>query len=154
MDVDSAVTSISVVFGSTLLNIVLTILLLRLRFEHHERLLSLYSQCIILCRLKLLIEAFGLEFGTIDTISHFGPYGPSNENEKERAILWENLDGSTAQVAVDKSWAAQRRLPPTQEFSWDKDEAVYSLRGFDAVYNTIAFNTRHINTTYPISLAK
>ena len=95
-----------VVFGSTLLNIVLTILLLRVRSEHHERQKSLYGQCIVLCTLTLLIEAVGLEFDTVDTLSHFGPYGPSNENETERAILWENLDGSSAQVAVDKSWAA------------------------------------------------
>jgi hypothetical protein len=51
-------------------------------------------------------------------------------NETSRAILWESLDGSSAQVAVDKSWAATKALPPTQEFSWDENKAVYSLRGF------------------------
>ena len=47
-------------------------------------------------------------------------------------ILGENLDGLSAQLAVDTSWAAWKKLPPAKEFSWDKDEAVYSLRGFHA----------------------
>ena len=79
---------------------------------------------------KVLTEAVGLEFDTVNTITHLGPYGSSNENETKRAIICENLDGSSAQVAVDKSWAANKGLPPTQEFSWDKGKAVYSLRGF------------------------
>ena len=78
-------------------------------------------------------------------MSHFGPYGPSNENEVERAILWENLDGSSAQVAIDKSWAAKKRLPSTQEFSWDKDKAVYSLRGFHAQHCLVSLSSMSLS---------
>lgn len=81
---------------------------------------------------KPLTEAVGLEFDTINTMNHNDPYGSSNRNETERAIFWESLDGSSGQVAVDKSWAVQKGLPPTQEFSWDEGKAVYSLRGFHA----------------------
>jgi hypothetical protein len=56
------------------------------------------------------------------TISHRGLYGSDNKNETERAILWESLDASATQIAVDKLWAASRHLPPSQEFSWDKSK--------------------------------
>ena len=49
--------------------------------------------------------------------------------------------GSSAQVAVDKSWAAQKRLPPTEEVSWDKDKAVYSLRGFHAQHCLVSLKS-------------
>lgn len=79
---------------------------------------------------RLLTDIAGLGFDTVVPISHLGPYGMDNKNETNRAILWENLDGSSAQVAVDKSWAANKALPTSQEFTWDRNKAVYSLRGF------------------------
>lgn len=90
---------------------------------------------------SLLKDVVGLDFDTVDIISHVGLYGSSDKNETERAILWENLDGSIAQVAVDKSWAANKELPPTQEFSWDESKAVYSLRGFHGQHCLVSVKT-------------
>lgn len=123
--------SFIVILASMLLNIVLTILLLKARYEI-QRQMSPYGQWLSFRVPTLLTKAVGLTFDTVDTISHTGPCGPSNKNKTDRAILWKNLDGSSAQVAIEKSWAAQKRLPPTQGFSWDRSKAVYSLRGFHA----------------------
>jgi hypothetical protein len=76
------------------------------------------------------METARINFDTVRVMSHHGPYGPSNHNETARAILWENLDGSSGQVAMAKSWAGDNNLPETQDFAWDRSKGVYSLRGF------------------------
>ena len=120
---------------SVLLNILLCVLLLKMM--RNEK--TPYGQYLtIFCR-YFLMKVVGMKFDTVGTISYTGPYGPSNQNETERAILWENVDGSSAQIAVDKSWAANKNLPPTQEFSWDKEKAVYSLRGYHGQHCLVRF---------------
>ena len=116
--------------GSVFLNIVLAVLLLRGKAEIQAKNKWSYGQQPILRMPRMLTDVADLDFDTIGTISHLGPYGSNNRNETDRAILWENLDGSSAQIAVDKTWAADRALPPSQEFTWDQDKAVYSLRAF------------------------
>jgi hypothetical protein len=75
-----------------------------------------------------------LEFDTIHILNNRGLYGPAAENDTARAILWENLDTSTTQVAVDKSWAASKELPASRDFSWHRSKAVYSLRGYHSIH--------------------
>jgi hypothetical protein len=71
-----------------------------------------------------------MKFDTIGIMSHHGPYGSHNHNETDRAILWENLDVASAQVAIDKSWAANKDLPQTDDFVWDKRKSIFSIRGY------------------------
>ena len=125
--------------GSVILNIILAIMLLRERFESRQSQKSPYGEYLVEYWTIRLTRAADLSFDTVHEISHLGPYGPNNENETERAILWESLDGSSAQVAIDKSWAASKGLPPTPEFSWDKAKAVYSLRGFHGQHCLVSF---------------
>lgn len=85
---------------------------------------------LVFIALKILTNEAGLIYDTTNILSHHSVYGPATENETERAILWESLDGSSAQVAIDKLWAASKDLPPSPDFTWDKSKAVYSIRGF------------------------
>lgn len=122
----------SIIVTSVFLNICLAVLLLGATHGNQAQEETAYGQFTALHVGNPLTEAVGLVFDKFDTINLLSPYGPNNKNESGRAIQWETLDGSSAQVAVDKSWAANKNLPPTQEFSWNKSKSVYSLRGFHA----------------------
>ena len=80
----------------------------------------------------MLTRIANLKFEQIATINNFSPYGASNRNDTDRSILWEKLETSNAQVAVDSAWAADHALPDSQTFTWDEDKSVYSLRGIHA----------------------
>ncbi|KAM3088591.1 hypothetical protein ACMFMG_000227 [Clarireedia jacksonii] len=105
--------------GSIVFNIILVAVLVRLNLISQKRSNSLYA---------------GLEFDTISILSNRGPYGPTTENDTARSILWETLDTSGAQVAIDKSWATSKRLPLSQDFPWDRSKTVYSVRGYHSIH--------------------
>ena len=72
-------------------------------------------------------------------MSHTGTYGPNNKNETDRALLWESLDASSAQIAIGKTWASTHSLPESDQFSWDDEKVVYSVRAFHGNHCLVSF---------------
>ncbi|PQE23034.1 cytochrome p450 protein [Rutstroemia sp. NJR-2017a WRK4] len=84
-----------------------------------------------------------LKFDPTNILSNRGPYGPTGENDTARSILWENLDTSTTQIALDKSWTASKNCHPRRIFLGTEVKQYTQSVGFissTVLWVTISYN--------------
>jgi len=61
-------------------------------------------------------------------------YGVGNQNNTDRSILWETLDTTPGEIALDHEEAKALGLPQSQDFPWDRNRGIYLVNGFHQVH--------------------
>lgn len=89
------------------------------------------------CRLRyifliILCIAAGLEYNKLVTFQAKTDW--QSENETIADALWDGIDISPITIAVSKTWAAEHGLPESNTFYWDKDKALYHIKGIHGMH--------------------
>lgn len=74
----------------------------------------------------------GLEYNKLVTFQAKTDW--QSENETIADALWDGIDISPITIAVSKTWAAEHGLPESNTFYWDKDKALYHIKGIHGMH--------------------
>lgn len=61
-------------------------------------------------------------------------YGPAVGTPEERNALWGALDISPGIIALPDEYAAEKGLPRSQRFPWDKSKGIYVIGAFHQMH--------------------
>jgi len=64
----------------------------------------------------------------------YSEYGVGSTNNTDRTILWESLDTTPGEVALDKKEAIALGLPRAQDFPWNQNHSIYLVNGFHQIH--------------------
>lgn len=58
----------------------------------------------------------------------------ASENATYRDSLWEPVGEASGTVAVAKTWAAEKGLPPGREVPWNGSQSLYAINAYHSLH--------------------
>jgi hypothetical protein len=63
----------------------------------------------------------------------------STDNATYRDILWDPVGEASGTVAVPKTWAAEKGLPPGRKVPWDDSKTLYAINAYHSLHCIVSY---------------